>query len=129
MISNRFKQSLSLLLATIVLMTGLVPAGFASTKGRRNTAIGLTSAAVYEAVKGKKGAAVVLGAGAAYAWKRTADSKKQSKYKRTHHKYRAASHHKRYRSKVYASKKHYRYSSGRSVGSSNSKYYKRKAYK
>ena len=48
----------------------------ASTSGRRNTAIGLGAAAVYELVRGDTLAGAALGAGAAYSYKRYEDEKR-----------------------------------------------------
>jgi hypothetical protein len=47
----------------------------ASSAGRRNTAIGLGAAAVYELLRGDTTTGVVLGAGAAYGYKRYQDAK------------------------------------------------------
>jgi hypothetical protein len=47
----------------------------ASSAGRRNTAIGLGAAAVYELLRGDTTTGVVLGAGAAYGFKRYEDAK------------------------------------------------------
>ena len=57
-------------------------AGVASTRGRQNTAVGLTAGAVLAGVTGHKTAAIGLGAGAAYAWKRHADARTSEAYKR-----------------------------------------------
>ncbi len=54
---------------------GTLPAQ-ASTSGRRNTAIALGAAAVYELVKGNTTAGIALGAGAAYGYKRYEDEKR-----------------------------------------------------
>ena len=70
--------SLIVLSAFTAIMTPV--ASVASTAGKRNTAIGLTAGTIYTAIKGKKTAAIVLGAGAAYAWKRHADSRKSDAY-------------------------------------------------
>ena len=48
----------------------------ASTSGRRNTALGLGAAAVYELVRGDTTTGLVLGAGAAYGYKRYEDEKR-----------------------------------------------------
>lgn len=47
----------------------------ASTSGRRNTAIGLGAAAIYELATGNTTAGIALGAGAAYGYKRYQDEK------------------------------------------------------
>jgi hypothetical protein len=48
----------------------------ASTSGRRNTAIGLGAAAIYELVRGDTVAGAALGAGAVYGYKRYEDEKR-----------------------------------------------------
>ena len=75
--TNRRRISVLVLLAAFVVSTagGLVPA-LASVKGRRNTALAVTGAAAYELARGHTGTGLLLGAGAAYAWKRTKDEKK-----------------------------------------------------
>jgi hypothetical protein len=60
---------------------GALPAQ-ASSKGRRNTAIGLGAAAVYELLQGKTTNGLVLGAGAAYGYKRYKDAKDDERYDR-----------------------------------------------
>jgi hypothetical protein len=65
--------TLALLVAAGTL--GTLPAQ-ASTSGRRNTAIGLGAAAVYELLNGNTTAGVALGAGAAYGYKRYQDEKR-----------------------------------------------------
>src|SRR5260370_27771753 len=54
---------------------GALPAQ-ASTSGRRNTALGLGAAAIYELVNGNTTAGIALGAGAAYGYKRYEDEKR-----------------------------------------------------
>jgi hypothetical protein len=54
---------------------GTLPAQ-ASTSGRRNTALGLGAAAVYELLRGDTTTGLVLGAGAAYGYKRYRDEKR-----------------------------------------------------
>ena len=63
------------LFATVGLM---IPAPFAgaSTAGRKNTTIGLGAAAVHQLLKGKTRNALLLGGGAAYAYKRYQDARK-----------------------------------------------------
>lgn len=70
---NRMAGLLALGVAAGVL--GALPAQ-ASTSGRRNTAIGLGAAAVYELLRGDTTAGVLLGAGAAYGYKRYKDEKR-----------------------------------------------------
>jgi hypothetical protein len=63
-----------------MLGTLLVPgSAFASAKGRKNTAIGLGAVAVQQLLTGKTTNGVVLGAGAAYAYKRYQDAQREEK--------------------------------------------------
>ena len=50
-------------------------AALASRKGRLNTARILTGIAGYQLLRGHTGTGILLGAGAAYAWKREKDAK------------------------------------------------------
>ncbi len=84
------------LLAVMVigLFAAVVPAS-ASSKGRRNTAWALTGAAAYELLRGKTTPGLVLGAGAAYAWKRSSDARKAEKrraYAYGHYRHRTYAH-------------------------------------
>lgn len=83
---HKTKITLALTLLTAFGSTVIAPMAIAGTTGKRNTAIGLTAATIYAAVKGKSKEALVLGAGSAYAWKRTADAQKQAAYRRGYHK-------------------------------------------
>ncbi len=83
---HKTKITIGLTLLTAFGSTALAPMAVASTQGKRNTAIGLTAATIYAAIKGKSKEALVLGAGSAYAWKRTADSQKRATYRRGYHK-------------------------------------------
>lgn len=61
----------------------------ASSKGRRNTALVGTAAAVYLLAKGKTTQGLAVGAGSAYAWKRYNDARKaetRKKYYRSGYK-------------------------------------------
>jgi hypothetical protein len=69
-------------------LVALVPAS-ASVKGRRNTAIVVTGAAAYELAHGHTKTGLALGAGAAYACKRTRDAKKA---KARHHRHTVRRH-------------------------------------
>jgi hypothetical protein len=82
MTGSSFRKTVCTLLLTAFAATAIAPACFASVEGRRNTAIGLTAGAIYSLVKKKTTNAIVLGAGAAYAWKRHSDARKASAYKR-----------------------------------------------
>jgi hypothetical protein len=99
-ISRTRTTSIAALLAAFLVsvagsLAGLVPAS-ASVKGRRNTAVAVTGADAYQLARGHGKTALVLGAGAAYAWKRTKDEKKakarQRRYAARHHR----SSHRRY---------------------------------
>lgn len=84
---HRMRITTSLVLLFAFTTVAMAPvAGIAGTTGKRNTAIGLTAATVYAAAKGKGKTALVLGAGAAYAWKRTADSKRNARYNAKYYK-------------------------------------------
>lgn len=68
------------LLALGVALGLLMPSeALASSKGRKNTAIGLTGLAAYQLLRGKTTTGLIAGAGAAYAWKRHRDSRKVEK--------------------------------------------------
>jgi hypothetical protein len=54
------------------LLATALPAS-ASVQGRRNTAAALSGAALYELMRGNTNSGLLLGAGAAYAWKRADD--------------------------------------------------------
>lgn len=60
-----------------VILASLVLPSFAGTEGRKNTALALTAATVYSAFQRNKLPAVVLGLGAAQAWKSYEDSRKR----------------------------------------------------
>lgn len=67
-------------MAVLVAVGLLLPsAAMAGSKGRKNTAIGLTGVAAYQLLKGKTTTGLVAGAGAAYAWKRHRDARKVEK--------------------------------------------------
>ena len=115
--SSQRTTLISLSVLVVFGTTTLAPlTALASTKGRRNTALALTASAVYSVAKGKKTAALVSGAGAAYAWKRYTDSRKDDAYRKG---YRAG-HHTAYRSNKYSkskySKKHYGWFRGKHKG-------------
>jgi hypothetical protein len=75
----RQKLTSGLLAAALAGMLVLPGAALASSKGRKNTALGLTGLAAYELVKGHTTTGVIAGAGAAYAWKRHADARRAEK--------------------------------------------------
>lgn len=72
------------MLLTAFATVAMAPICMAGVEGKRNMAIALTAGAVYAALRHKTGAALVLGGGAAYAWKRTADAKKNTYYYRSY---------------------------------------------
>ena len=79
-------STIALLVLVAFMATVLLPMGAsASKRGRQNTAVGLTAGAILAGVTGHKGAALVLGAGAAYAWKRHADARTSQAYSRGYH--------------------------------------------
>jgi len=68
---------------TIALCAGMlavsVPPASASSKGRRNTTLGLGAVAVYELLRGQTGTGLLAGAGAAYAYKKYNDARKDER--------------------------------------------------
>jgi hypothetical protein len=94
----RQRLTCGLLAAALAGMLVLPGAALAGSKGRKNTALGLTGVAAYELVKGHTTTGLIVGAGAAYAWKRHADARRAEKrraryarYSRHRHYYRSAS--------------------------------------
>lgn len=75
----RQKVISGLLLATVVVGLALPGAALAGSKGRRNTAIGVSGLAAYELLRGHTTTGAVAALGAAYAWKRTSDARKAEK--------------------------------------------------
>jgi len=78
-------------LAAISLLGSLIPPNIASasTKGRKNTAIGLGAAAAYELLNHKTTNGLVLGAGAAYAYKKYKDEQRDNDRRHRVAQYRA----------------------------------------
>lgn len=76
---------------TIALCAGLLatsmPQASASSQGRKNTTLGLGALAAYELLRGHTGTGLLAGAGAAYAYKKYDDARKQesrsSRYRRS----------------------------------------------
>jgi hypothetical protein len=70
-------------LLTMTLGTGLLamgaPQAHASSKGRKNTAIGLGALAAYGLLSGKTGTGLIAGAGAAYAYKKYKDGRDEER--------------------------------------------------
>jgi hypothetical protein len=75
------------ILAAFALMVIAPVASFASTKGRKNTAIVLTGIAAYELIKGHTGAGLLAAGGAGYAWKRYNDTKDNDRHHRYYRSY------------------------------------------
>jgi hypothetical protein len=76
------------------LLGTLVPAS-ASVKGRRNTALALSGAAVYELARGHTGVGLVLAGGSYYAWQKTKAAKRHHRAARVHPVRRVAHRHHR----------------------------------
>lgn len=70
-------------LLAAALAAGMVTVGApqarASSKGRRNFALGLGAVAAYELLRGKTGTGLLAAAGAAYAYKRYSDARKRER--------------------------------------------------
>jgi hypothetical protein len=79
------KRSWGALPAMLAVAGLAIPAPFASasTAGRKNTTIGLGAAAVHQLLKGKTTNALLLGGGAAYAYKRYQDARKDERRERS----------------------------------------------
>lgn len=73
-ILSRIKYIALVVLAAVAMSVLAPTASFASEKGRRNTAIGLTAFAAYQLLRGNTTTGIVAGAGAYYAWKRAKDA-------------------------------------------------------
>lgn len=74
---------LTVALAASMFALGAPRAG-ASSKGRRNTAIGLGAVALYQLLRGQTGTGLLAGAGAAYAYKKYNDARKnERRYRRS----------------------------------------------
>jgi hypothetical protein len=112
--NRRMLAMITMALAIVFLVSILAPvAVFASSKGRSNTAIGLTAGAVYSIIRGKTLPALALGAGSVYAWHRYSQARK------------AENAHRYYRAGYGAGYRSAHYSSNRGVhrGWSHSRYY------
>jgi hypothetical protein len=90
---HRFTAGMMAAAMGIGLLATGVPQAQASSKGRKNTALGLGAAAAYELLRGKTGTGLLAGVGAAYAYKRYRDAQKDERrygrYNRT--RYRTSS--------------------------------------
>jgi len=90
---RRFSIYSVLTVVILGLFGSLVPAS-ASVKGRRNTAMALTGAAVYELAKGRGPETLILAGGSYYAWQRVKAGKRHPV---RHHRQVARRHHRRAR--------------------------------
>jgi hypothetical protein len=76
---SRFTAGLlALALGASLFSIGTLPA-HASSKGRKNVALGLGAVAAYELLRGKTGTGLLAAAGAAYAYKRYSDARKRER--------------------------------------------------
>src|SRR5436190_1029851 len=70
-------------LLTVTLCAGMLamgaPQASASSKGRKNTLLGLGALAAYELLRGKTGTGLLAGAGAAYAYKKYNDARRDER--------------------------------------------------
>jgi hypothetical protein len=85
-IRSKIVHYMAFLITVVFAIVALIPAAsFASVKGRKNTAIGLGALSIFELARGHTGTGLVVGAGAAYAYKRYSDTKhhKHHRYQRT----------------------------------------------
>jgi hypothetical protein len=94
MLNTNISRKLSLVgLAAFMATTLGQGVGLASVKGTRNTAIAVTAGSLFEFATGHPKTGLVLGAGAAYAWKKNSDSRKahrhiyRKSHRRAHHVY------------------------------------------
>ena len=87
----------------IFVVTMFAPAAaVAGSRGRRNTAIALTAAAVYSLAKGKTTQGLALGAGSYYAWHRYNKARcAETRYRAYRHGYRRG-----YRAGKYCARRH-----------------------
>jgi hypothetical protein len=93
----RRRWTVGILLAAVVIAIMGPQAVLAGSKGRKTTALILTGVAAHQLLTGKTTNGLILGAGAAYAWKRHADSRKAEKRRaRSARLYRARYAHSRY---------------------------------
>ncbi len=76
--TQKSRNVMALLLMAVLLLS-TVGITYAGSEGRKNTAIVLTGAAVVSLAKGNTDTALVLGAGAAYAWKKYDDKRDEEK--------------------------------------------------
>jgi hypothetical protein len=76
---HRFTAGLLATTFAVGLLAIGAPQARASSKGRRNTAIGLGALAAYGLLSGKTGTGLLAAAGAAYAYKRYNDARKKER--------------------------------------------------
>lgn len=72
-------RSVMTVLLTAALLLSTLGVSYAGSKGRKNTALALTGATVYSLLKGNTDTALILGAGAAYAWKKYDDKRDEER--------------------------------------------------
>jgi len=77
----RLRITAGLLVAALAagMLTLRAPPVLAGSKGRRNFALGLGALAAYELLQGKTGTGLLAAGGAAYAYKRYSDARKQER--------------------------------------------------
>ena len=102
---NRRFTSIGTMVAAVGMAGSLVLPGaaLASTKGRRNTTLGLGAATAYELLHHKTGNALLLGAGTAYAYSQYRKSQKNDRRRHRYAEYRYR------RSGRYSSRRYHRY--------------------
>src|SRR5438093_7147645 len=76
---HRFTAGLLSMALGAGLLSAGAPGAHASSKGRKNTALGLGALAAYGLLSGKTGMGLLAGGGAAYAYKRYRDSRKNER--------------------------------------------------
>lgn len=85
---HRFYRSLVLIGVVSVFSVSVTAPAFASTNGRKNTALALTAATAYSALTKNDRAALVGAAATAQAWKNYEDSRKRDSRKKSYTTYR-----------------------------------------
>jgi len=85
---NRFTVGLLATLFAFGLFAAAGPAAHAGSKGRKNTALALGALAVQQLLSKKTTNGLIAGAGAAYAYKRYQDARKDEKRRERYSPYR-----------------------------------------
>lgn len=85
----RFRFTAGLLTAALAasMFTLGAPHASASSKGRKNTTLGLGALALYELLRGNTGTGLLAGAGTAYAYKRYNDARRNDRRSRRYDRY------------------------------------------